>query len=82
MKKPKSEEHKQKISKTKQGKINLKIRKKVGQYDKYGNLIKIWEKTNQAEKELGLWNGGISACITGRQKECGGFIWKQIKQVI
>jgi group I intron endonuclease len=75
MKKPKSEEHKQKISATKQGKINLKNRKKVGQYDKYGNLIKIWEKTSQAEKELGLWNGGVSACITGRQKECGGFIW-------
>jgi group I intron endonuclease len=78
MKKPKSEEHKQKISKTKQGKINLKSRKKVGQYDKEGNLIKVWEKTKQAEEELGLWNGGISACITGRQKECGGFIWQRI----
>jgi group I intron endonuclease len=78
MKKPKTEEHKQKISESKKGKENLKSRKKVGQYDKEENLIKIWEKTKQAEKELRLWNGGVSACINGRQKECGGFIWKRI----
>jgi len=80
MKKPKTEEHKQKISESKKGKENLKNRKKVGQYDMNGNLLNIWEKIKQAEIELNLWNGGISACLTGRQKECGGFIWKKIKQ--
>lgn len=77
MKKPKSEEHKSKISQSKIGKENPKGTKKVEQYDLNGNLIKIWNKTSLAEKELGLWNGGVSACITGKQKECGGFIWKR-----
>lgn len=79
MKKPKTQEHKNNISNGKKGKENLKSRKQVGQYSLDGNLIKIWECIRYAEKELNLWNGGISACIHGRQKECGGFLWKLIE---
>ena len=78
-----SEETKQKISKTRvengtaKGKNNPRA-KRVAQYDLNDNLIKIWEYIGQAEKELGI--GHISNCCNGKRKTAGGFKWKYVKE--
>jgi group I intron endonuclease len=76
MRKPKPEGFGDILSQSKTGKPNFKNRKQIAQYDMNGNLLKIWDHISKAERDLNLWNGGISACLNGRQKECGGFIWK------
>ena len=50
--------------------------KKVAQYDKQGNLIKIWDYAKQVEEELGIHNSSIIKCCKGKYKSAGGFIWK------
>jgi len=47
---------------------------KVKQYTKEGEFIKIWDSITQAKNEVG---GDIDACIGGRQKTAGGYIWKR-----
>lgn len=49
----------------------------VGQYDLQGNLIKTWIKSSIAAEALGISAKGIRDCCIGRQKSCGGFIWKK-----
>lgn len=70
--KPKSEKTKEKISESRKGKGT----KKIKQYTKDGEFIKEWEGSKLASKELGLKDPNIVACLKGRQKTCGGFIWK------
>lgn len=48
--------------------------KKVIQYDRLGNFIKIWDSINQAEISMNL--NGITQCILGRSKTCGNFVWR------
>jgi hypothetical protein len=55
---------------------NKKLIKSISQFDLQGNFIKDWDSTVQAEQELNLSNGGISACCRGKQKKAYGFIWK------
>lgn len=50
--------------------------KRVVQYDKQGNLIKIWDYIRQVEKELGIHRSDICKCCKGKLKSAGGFIWK------
>lgn len=50
--------------------------KKIVQYDKQGNLIKIWDYIRQASEELGINEKSISACCRGKYKSAGGYIWK------
>jgi group I intron endonuclease len=70
-----SDDTKNKISKTKTGKISKK-RKKVIQLDLYGNLIKIWSFAGEAESELNITRGKISAVCLNNRKTAGGFKWK------
>ena len=80
-KKPHSEESKRKISES-----LLKAEKKgpegrkVAQYDKKGNLIKIWDHMKQAERVTGAKN--IFEVASGYKnqmyKSSGGFVWKYI----
>lgn len=80
-KKPHSEESKRKISES-----LLKAEKKgpegrkVAQYDKKGNLIKIWDHMKQAERITGAKN--IFEVASGYKnqmyKSSGGFVWKYI----
>ena len=69
-----SEETKRKISESKKGKTHKG--KKVAQYDKNNNLIKVWNCIKNACDELKISSSTISACLKGRQKTAGGFIWK------
>lgn len=66
--KPKSEEHKQKLSKANSIPIiQLDLQKK---------FICKWESATQASKELNINQSSISGCCRGKRKTCGGFIWK------
>ena len=49
----------------------------VKQYDDYGNLLASYNSIMDAERATGVRNSGISACLKGRVKHAGGFIWKQ-----
>ena len=67
-----------KINKEKNSGANNPRARKLGQYTKEGQLVKIWDYARLAEQELGIPRGNISACCNGRQKSCRGFIWKYI----
>jgi len=77
--KPFTEEHKQKIKKTREF---LKTRKNtwqsipVIQYDLKGNFIKEWYSQIEATKYLNKTGDGIGACCRGKQKSAYGFVWK------
>lgn len=49
----------------------------VEQYDLQGAYIHTWSDVNIAAKELNIPKKGIRNCCNGRQKSCGGFIWKR-----
>jgi len=50
--------------------------KKVEQWSKDGELIKVWDSQWEARESLGLKGDGIGACCREEQKSAGGFIWK------
>lgn len=50
-------------------------KKKVAQYDKKNNLLKIWESEEEAIKTLGISNHIYDVCNNLR-KTCGGYKWK------
>ena len=53
-----------------------KLNKPILQYDKSNNFIKEWKSLTEVTNTLGIRQGDISACLTGRQKVAKGFIWK------
>lgn len=67
------------INTTEGGDGNLGCR--IKQFDKEGNLLKIWESIAAIENELGLSNSHISGCCNGRRgrRTLGGFIWRYEK---
>lgn len=50
------------------------LSKKVYQYSKDGNLIKIWESTNECKRN-GFCKSHISDCCNGKLKSHKGYIW-------
>jgi len=50
--------------------------KKIKQYDKLGNLIKIWNSTMDIERELNIIHNNVSSCCLGRLKTYKGFVWR------
>ena len=74
-----TEESREKISKNRKNKRKGKdnpLSKKVIQYDLDGNLIKIWECINDAQRELKIHNIVGSCKGNPNYKVVGGFIWK------
>jgi group I intron endonuclease len=69
---PKTEQHKQNISNSSKGKT--RNNKPILQYDLEGNFIKEWVGRTEAKKWLGP--GDIAGCLSGKQKQAGGFIWE------
>jgi hypothetical protein len=55
---------------------NGRSKTSIIQFDLKNNLIKKWPSQKQAANELHLDLGTLTACLKGRQKTCGGFIWK------
>ena len=52
--------------------------KPVGQYTRYGDLVKVWPSTQEAERQAGFNHGNISEVANGNRKTAHGFIWKYI----
>jgi group I intron endonuclease len=50
--------------------------KPILQFDKEHNLIKEWESSRKAARELGLHIGPLSSALNGKYHTCGGFVWK------
>ena len=46
------------------------------QYDINGNFIKEWKGMKEAARILNIKPPNLTACLKGRQKTCGGFMWK------
>lgn len=86
---PVSEETKKKLSKAAKGQIRRteeqykqdakKLWKPVAQYDKEGNLIKIWNSRKEV-LESGQFskNFALHDCISGRIKTAGGYVWRNV----
>ena len=58
-----------------QNKNKIKYSKPIIQCDIGMNMINTWESTQEAAKALSLNGSNISACLHGRQRTAGGFIW-------
>lgn len=50
--------------------------KQTYQYDLSGVLIAVFKSARKASKSTGVCWKRISACLNGRQKTAGGFVWK------
>ena len=51
--------------------------KPINQIDKKtGQVIKTWTCSAEVKRVLGINQGNISACCSGKLKSCGGYIWK------
>ena len=48
----------------------------IEQYDLEGNFIKKWESASETERQLGIRQQCIVACLKNRTKTAGGYIWK------
>ena len=51
------------------------------QFTKSGEFIKEWECGSEVQRVLGIFSTNISACIYGKQKTAGGFVWKFKKEI-
>lgn len=52
---------------------------KVYQYDLNGNFIKEWESATEAGRCLKIFQQSIVACLKGRTKTAGKYVWKYKK---
>ena len=77
--KEETEETKQKQSEAKKDKNNTAA-KRVAQYDKQGNLIKIWDCSMDIQRELEIAQGNICNCCKGKRKSAGGFVWRYAEE--
>ena len=50
-------------------------KKKIGQYDKNDNLIKIYESISEASRQTGINIMSISCCANKKRKSGGGYLW-------
>lgn len=66
--KPKSDEHKQKISEAR--------RKPILQFTLDNIFIREWDSAKSASKELNIDSGFIAKCCKGKCKFAYGFLWK------
>ena len=53
-----------------------KISIPIIQFAKSGEFIKEWPSAKEAERKLGIAHQNICACLKGRLKSAGGFVWR------
>lgn len=74
-----TQEIKQKISQANKGRFanekHHNYKGRICQIDKNGNLIAIWNDTNQIKKELNIVPAGVRNVINKYRKTAGGYIW-------
>lgn len=54
----------------------LKMTKPIYQYDKEGNLIKIWNSIREIQRTLNIPSSLIIRCCKGERKSSHNYIWK------
>jgi len=52
--------------------------KRVGKYDKKGNLLETFDSIYSAAQSVGVTQYGVSRVVNGLRKTCKGFVWKYI----
>lgn len=57
------------------------LSKPVGQYTLHGELIKVWQSTNEVERKTGFHRSSISRVANGNRKQAYNFIWKYVEEV-
>lgn len=50
----------------------------VEQYDLDGNLMGIYSSQKEAGRITGVFNTSISACIRGKSRTAGGYVWRKV----
>lgn len=45
------------------------------QFSKDGTLLKEWPSSREAERQLGIAQSSLGACLKGQCKQAGGFLW-------
>lgn len=58
-----------------------KFSKKFGQYDKTGQLIKVWVGIKATARELNINASWLSSALNGREQTLHGYVWKFIDGV-
>jgi hypothetical protein len=53
-----------------------KYGKVILQFDLNGNFLKEWKGIKETARTLNIKPPNLSATLNGRQKTCGGYIWK------
>lgn len=56
--------------------VNDLTAKRIAQFDKSGNIISTFNSCTDAMKNTNIHKASISACVHGKQKSAGGYIWK------
>lgn len=74
-----SNETKRKMSESRKKGADALNAKKVAQYTKDLDLIKIWDCMTYAANELKIGISHISSCCHDKQKTAGGYIWKFVE---
>lgn len=54
----------------------IKLSIPIIQFSKDGTLIKEWPSAKEAYSHLGISPSHICACLKGRSKSAGGFVWR------
>lgn len=54
--------------------------KSVGQYTLDGDLVKVWQSTNEVERQTGFDQSTICKAAKGKYKQSYGFIWKYVER--
>ena len=52
--------------------LKFNNKRKVGQYDKDGNLIRVFETVRECRKQF----GNVSRVLSGKANHCKGFVFK------
>ena len=64
-------------NKGKKSEYTLNTEPTVFQYSLSNDFIAAYVSQTQAARQTGIRQGSISACLNGKQKQAGGFIWKK-----
>ena len=63
---------------TRNERVAKALSKPVGQYTLDGDLVKVWQSTNEVGRQTGFSHGYICKTASGKHKQAYGFIWKYI----
>ena len=59
--------------------VKEKCSKPILQFSKDGTFVNEWPSAYEAQRHLGIAQQNICACLKGRYKSAGGFVWKYKK---